>query len=372
MKILQLVQKPQRRGAEVFAYQLSQEFLKLGAQVRIAYLYPHDRSGSLPVGQSDAVLKGKIDSWLEKFPGFHPGLLNRLNKMIQEFHPDIIQANGARTVKYGAFSRKGGAKLIYRNIGNPEDWVRDKSRRMFYQYIVIPRMDGIVGVSQTTLNRLLQFYKISVPVIQIPRGVRIEKVTSEEGNQFRQKNQTPPDAIVLLYIGSLSVEKRPDRFLRIVGEVRATFQNTYGWIVGEGPLREELEQQVGKRGLREAIRFFGVQDQLGPLLQASDLLLLTSDTEGIPGVILEAGSIGLPVVATAVGGVPECVLDSQTGILVDRLNENAFVAKVLELLKNRKRLEAMGDCAMDWVKQNFDIQGIAGRYMSFYEQVLQK
>ena len=82
---------------------------------------------------------------------------------------------------------------------------------------------------------------------------------------------------------------------------------------------------------------------------------LTSDTEGIPGVILEAGLMGLPVVATRVGGVPECVLANETGILIDTDDEEGLAEAVLMLLKNPLKRKEMGKRAERWISENFTI-----------------
>src|SRR4029079_872302 len=96
------------------------------------------------------------------------------------------------------------------------------------------------------------------------------------------------------------------------------------WIVGGGPLRETLERQVHTSLLASSTRFLGVQHQVANYMNAADIVALTSATEGMPAVLLEAGALGLPVVTTRVGGVAECVLDGKTGILVQPSDEAGF------------------------------------------------
>lgn len=126
MRILQLVQKPQLRGAEMFASQLAQWLSNQGHVVRSVYLYPYSGPAGLPLRAEDRVLDGREQHPLETCPGWHLGLLLALLGAIRRFDPDVVQVNGARTVKYGALARsyhRGGHWcLVYRNTGTPRVW----------------------------------------------------------------------------------------------------------------------------------------------------------------------------------------------------------------------------------------------------------
>ena len=377
MRILQVVQKPQRRGAEIFAYQLSNALRGNNHCVRTLYLYPYTGSGELPLYGEDKILGGQEQHPLEKFPGFHPVLLKYFMQQIKEFDPDIIQVNGARTVKYGAFARRfdpqGKWALIYRNIGNPEDWVQGLHYWLFYKYVVMSRVDGIVGVSQTTLDRLVSFYSLEKTTRKILRGVdtnSFQPILSRE--KMREKMQTCRHAPVLLFVGSLSPEKRPDRLLQIFQLVLQKIPDIHLWLVGEGALRSSLEKQVQDTNLCNNVHFVGVQPNVADYMNAADLLLLTSDTEGIPGVILEAGALGLPTVATNVGGIPESVKDGETGLLFEPTAIEQFANAIVALLRNEPLLHQMGQQAKTLIHSHYALDKIYLEYSEFYELVLSK
>ncbi|NUN06083.1 MAG: glycosyltransferase [Bdellovibrio sp.] len=375
MRILQVVQKPQRRGAEIFAFQLNQELRRQGHETRLVYLYPHNEACGLPVEHGDRVLNGNPNHPFEKFPGVNPILLRRLLHVIAEFKPDIVQVNGARTVKYGAFAsyfcRDASWALIYRNIGNPSDWLHGWHYRIFYQKLVMPRLHGVVGVSRKTLQAVKDFYGISVPIKNIPRAVDPESlIPAASPDAVRLKTKTPTDAPVLIFVGSLTPEKRLDRLLRLTQQVHLQMPKLQLWLIGSGPLESTLRQQADSLGIAESVSFFGTQNNVADFLNAADLFVLTSDTEGIPGVILEAGLLGLAVVATRVGGVPECVLEGETGMLVDRQDEQRLAEVVYGLLHDSARRRKLGAKAKNWVAANFTIDKIAGNYVDFYHHVL--
>lgn len=375
MRILQVVQKPQRRGAEIFAFQLSQELKRQGHEARLVYLYPHDETCSLPLNDGDQMLNGKPNHPFEKIPGINPFLLRRLVCAIDEFKPDVVQVNGARTVKYGAFAsyscRVAYWALIYRNIGNPWDWLHGWHYRAFYQKLVMPRLHGVVGVSCKTLQAVKDFYGISVPMKNIPNAVDpacLVPTTSRDA--MRRQTKTPADAPVLIFVGSLTPEKRLDRLLRLTQRVRSQMPQIHLWLIGAGPLESTLRQEAASFGITEHVRLLGTQTNVADYLHAADLFVLTSDTEGIPAVILEAGLSGLAVVATHVGGVPECVLDGDTGILVDRQDEQKLVEVVLALLQNPARRQKLGAKAKNWIRANFTIEKIASEYVDYYNHIL--
>jgi len=375
LRILQVVQKPQRRGAEIFAFQLSQELRRQGHEVRLVYLYPHEEAARLPLNENDRELNGKPNHQFEKLPGINPFLLRRLLHAIDEFKPEIVQVNGARTVKYGAFAgyfcREASWALIYRNIGNPHDWLHGWHHRFFYRRLVMPRLHGVVGVSRKTLQAVKDFYALSIPMRSIPNAVDPAcLIPTTSRDIVRHQTKTPSDTPVLIYVGSLTAEKRVDRLFRLIQRMRFQFPQLHLWLIGAGSLEPMLREQADSLEISDNVRFLGAVGSVANYLNAADLFVLTSDTEGIPAVILEAGLLGLPVVATRVGGIPECVLNEETGLLVDRDDEQKLADTVYALLRSPARRHELGKMAKNWIRANFTIDKIAMDYVAFYESVL--
>lgn len=368
MRVLQLVQKPQRRGAEIFAAQLSAALRRGGDTVATCYLYPYPDADALALLPGDQVLGGVERHPLEKIPGVHPGLLRRAMQAIRAFQPDVVQLNGARSVKYGALAKRlmRGPEwvAIYRNIDHPGYWQRRRSQLAVYRRWVMPQIDGVVGVSAATLEAVQALYRLRGPAVVIRNGIDPQSLDVIEPVPENGAAGAP----ALLFVGNLTVQKRPDRFLRAAARVQAALPALRVWLVGDGPLRAELEAQAQRLGLNA--RFWGYQRAVGPWIAASDLLAVTSDSDGIPAVVLEAGYLARPTVATRVGGMAECVIDGETGLLVEAQDEADLAAAIGGLLADPQRRTAMGAAAARLVRQRFLIDSVAAEYRRFYEAVL--
>ena len=374
MRLLQLVQKPQRRGAEVFAFQLSAWLRSQAHEVRTVYLYPYAGGTPLTLMPDDAVAMGNERSLLERVPGVHPTLVSRLRHELSTFRPDVVQANGARTMKYGAaLARQDPTRkwrLVYRNIDSPTFWVRGYFRKYYYQRVVMPQVDGVVGVSATTLEEVRQFYGLRVPSVFVPNGVDLKALDVREHRDcVRSRWNTPLAARLLLFVGNLSKQKRPDRFLRVVANMCRQRDDVFAWLLGDGPDGSACRRLATDLGIADRVRFLGYQENVAPHMAAADVYVSTSDTEGIPAVVIEAGYLQLPTVAFRVGGMHECVKDGETGILVKPGNEHALTTALLRLVAFPDQQIAMGTAARRWISCRFSIESVGRQYDAFYHQL---
>ncbi|MBC7781103.1 MAG: glycosyltransferase [Proteobacteria bacterium] len=133
-------------------------------------------------------------------------------------------------------------------------------------------------------------------------------------------------------------------------------------VVGEVPLRRDLETLARQLDMTQAIAFLGVRSDMPEHLRQLDLVVSTSHTEALPLAVMEAMATGLPVVATAVGGVPELVVQGVTGILVPPGNADATAQAIVDLLENATRRIAMGAAGRARVLANFTLRASVGGY----------
>lgn len=177
---------------------------------------------------------------------------------------------------------------------------------------------------------------------------------------------------VVTYISRLTPEKRPQFFIEIAREVQASSQDVIFWIIGDGELKEDLERTINNYRLESKIILQGWRDDLPACLAASDVFVLTSETEGTPLSVLEAMAMGVPVVAPRIGGLPEIIRHRENGFLCDPNDKKQFVASILELLSDKALKESISTCARRDAREKYDSRISVKQYHETYADLLAK
>lgn len=365
MRVLQILQKPQRRGAETFAVELAGWLRRDGHGSRVVALYSHD-GPQLPLEADDVQLSGKEHGRREA--ALDPLLLAGLVQALRGFRPDVVQANGGRSLKYAPLARRLGAPnalWVYRNIDSPRFWLKRPLTRTLMPPLVRAGFDAAVGVSEATLREVHALYGFQGRSIAIENGVDFKRLAP--GRPRAESRAVLADGDVrLIWVGALGAQKRPDRALEVLARLPSNVSLT---LVGEGPWRAKVEAQTEALGLGERVRLLGNRADVGDLMAAADIFLMTSDTEGIPAVIIEAAHCGLPIVTVDVGGLRECVRDGETGVIVPAGDVGALVSAVRGLVDNASQCQAFG-AAGKVFSTRFGMDVIGPRYLAFYREQL--
>lgn len=177
----------------------------------------------------------------------------------------------------------------------------------------------------------------------------------------------------VLAVGRLGAEKRFDRFLKILkmaNRVRTDNLLINAIIVGEGPLRTELESLSIALNLENVVQFLGEKDDMANIYRRADLLVLTSDYEGMPNVVMEAMASGLPVIATNVGAVPDLVIDGVTGFVCNPDDIEGMSHKLLILASNGHLRQKMGQKGREHIINHFSLETLGDRLLSIYQEIL--
>ena len=172
---------------------------------------------------------------------------------------------------------------------------------------------------------------------------------------------------VVLGVFRLSEEKRPLLFVEAFAAIHAQLPQARAFVAGVGPFEDAMRQRIAELKLQSKLALLGRRDDVPQLMRVSSLLLLTSSFEGMPNVVMEAQALGLPVVAPNLGGVPDCMVDGQTGYLVDRDDIGGFARRSIELLEHddlRKRFGVNGAAHM---RNSFSRRAMAQRYLAVLE-----
>jgi glycosyltransferase involved in cell wall biosynthesis len=169
------------------------------------------------------------------------------------------------------------------------------------------------------------------------------------------------------FIGRVTQIKRPDRFLDVVSEIKKRHINLDFFIAGEGELLEWCRERIIAENL--PVKILGWQSNIETVLSAADIVILTSDNEGTPLSLIQAGMAGLPVVTTNVGSVPEIVLDGVTGVITDL--DVQEIANALEKLVNNQTLRSqLGSAAREFTLANFGVERLVDDHEALYKKLL--
>ncbi len=201
------------------------------------------------------------------------------------------------------------------------------------------------------------------PPSRTPSASRASPCRTATGRQScGATSGSPPARRSCSGCSALSAEKNPRLFLDVGLRLIEADPNTRVLLVGVGPLMPELEEAVAQRGLTEAFTFLGRREDVNALMAVADLLLLTSDREGMPNVVLEAQLMGLPVVATDAGGTRDAMEPGESGFLCPTGDADALVAACRRLLTDPETARRMGQAGARHAWTDFSIATMAERY----------
>lgn len=189
--------------------------------------------------------------------------------------------------------------------------------------------------------------------------------------ELRNNLGLPVNSILLLCVGSLTEQKGYSDLFRAFQLISDKWPAANLVIAGGGPLKNNLSTSIAELNLSDRIMMIGRSDQVPRLMAASDIFVLSSLWEGLPGVVMEAMAAGLPVVATAVGGAPELVVEGETGFLVQAGTPKHF-ALVLEkaLSMAEEERQRMGKAGRQRVEEHFNVKRMVKAYEALYEECL--
>jgi glycosyltransferase involved in cell wall biosynthesis len=258
-------------------------------------------------------------------------------------------------------------------VATVHGWVQDKLvRRVVTQleFVTLRDCDHVITVSeqqrQTLLSKGFAPDRVTVvrPGIPYLADTTRQPATEAERQAARARWGIAGDAFVVSAVGRLSTEKRFDLYLETCAALAARIPDARFLLVGGGKQEAVLKAQAAALNLTDRLIFTGLTRDMASVYAATDLVMLTSDTEGTPHVLLEAMGSDIPIVATAVGGIPEFVTAEQHGLLVPPGDRDALVSAAQRVYDDRElraRLVAGGRTVAD--------QFTVGRMVAGVEQV---
>jgi glycosyltransferase involved in cell wall biosynthesis len=338
IRVLHVVSESQRRGAELVALELADELERLGHRNRVVALGPAFDGGR------QRGLEPLRDSWGQRPPDL-VACAWRLRRLVGGSSVDIVLAHGgwAAQVTACAFPFSGPPLIWQRILGFP-DKVWGRGRRRWWA-TVIRRCDGVVALTPDQLDEVRRLgYRGPVWLVPNFRNSGRFRTLDRDRARARLRGEVGvSEATPLIgFVGHLAGQKRPERALEVLDRLRSQGSPAHLVVAGTGPLRTDLEAQARRLGVDEAVTFLGQRDDIERVLGGVDVVLLTSEAEGIPGVAIEALMAGCPMVSVPVGGVSEVIEHGVTGLVLDDDRPTAMAEAVAQLLADDESRAAMG------------------------------
>lgn len=303
-----------------------------------------------------------------------PRGLMRLARLVRAWRPDVLHSHMvhanllARAVRLVA-----PVPALVSTIHNIYEGGR---LRMAAYRLTNCLVDHMTIVSQAAADRFVGEGIVPQRLLTVvPNGVDTEQIRNVPAGagQALRRSLSIEDRFVWLAVGRFEIAKDYPNMLRAFARVRERQPLAILLLVGKGSLQEETEALVAELGIGGAVRFLGVRDDVPLVMSAADAYVMSSAWEGMPMVLLEAAAAGLPIVATAVGGNQEVVVDDESGFLAPPRDHEALASAMVRLgsLPEARR-RAMGQRGHEHIRSHYGLGRLAGQWEEIYREVLMR
>ncbi|HEY7116360.1 MAG TPA: glycosyltransferase [Tepidisphaeraceae bacterium] len=206
----------------------------------------------------------------------------------------------------------------------------------------------------------------------IPNGVDVRRYRRARERRDARRELSLPDSCshVLAIVGRLEEQKGHRFLLDAIQHLRGTFPGVCVLVAGDGSLRADLQEKAQTLGIERHVRFLGHCGNIQSVLDASDVFVLSSLWEALPFALLEAMASGLPIVATAVAGVPELVLHGETGFLVQPADPTGLASALRTLMASEELRASMGMAGQERVEREFSQRSMLAKTEETYRELL--
>ncbi|MBW3622868.1 MAG: glycosyltransferase family 4 protein [Armatimonadetes bacterium] len=353
LRILHLVSSLQVGGMERFVLRIASAQRRRGHTVEVVAL----KGGPL---QSYA---DELDVPVTALRGGMPQRMAGMLAFVARFRPQVLNAHNPSSLHYAVMGKGAcGARVVMtyhgKGLGDPRtpglwEW---------------RRTDAIVAVSAATAEVIRQDAQSRLPEITVIHN-GIDPSKPQRSREDVRADLNLGETLTGIVVARVDRLKDHASLLRAMALLREIGVPLTLLIAGDGPERESLENLARELRLQEEARFLGFRSDVPDLLAASDFFVLPSTTEGLPLSVLEAMAQGLPVVATAVGGVPELIEDGRSGILVPPKDPATLAAALLSIAKDPAVRAALGQAARRRVEDEFTFTAMVEQYNRLYHRL---
>ncbi len=357
MKIVIMQDRLRLGGTEAQALALGNQWLALGHEVRLIVFRPGGELAGTPAAQRlNPVILQHRETWLDWWA---PGL----DKNIAALAPDVVVA----------FGREANAKLARLQKISPRPRLvatlrsgRDQPERYWRALrgadVVIANAHWAADKAAANNISPEKLHAIYSGLARNPIAADPELARAD----WRRRAQTPAGAVVLLCVAGFRRGKGQEVLLQAAAKLSREIAWQL-WLAGSGPLLDPCKKLAHQLGLDDRVRFTGAVTDPAQLYAAADVAVLASLAEALPNFLIEAQAAGLPVVATAVGGVPECFLEGSTGLGVPDGEQPALVAALARAITDAAWRAAAREPAQARARELFDSKRNAAKWIELFQ-----
>jgi glycosyltransferase involved in cell wall biosynthesis len=367
-KVLQLIDGLNVGGAEVLLVDLACGIKAGGHDICVGYSTrgPLEKKlHELGVPCTRLPRLGRID----------PILFLGMCRLILRERPDIVHTHLFKSDLHGRLAaRLCGVPLVVSTAHNNDVWARKFPLGRLYGFTA-KLTDKVIAVSDEVREYQIQHTGIdSEKICVIENGVDIRRFSNQEeaGRAFRAEFQISADTPLIGIIGRLKPQKDHDNFLNAAAQIKAKIPEARFLVVGDGPLRDELNLKAQALGLESSVIFCGLRHDIPAILSALNLLVISSKWEGLPVTLLEGMAARCPIVATAVGGVPNVVTDGESALLVPPEDSQSLASACFKILREAETARALVNAGFGRVQQQFSLDAMIQKTLNLYQELLEK
>jgi glycosyltransferase involved in cell wall biosynthesis len=296
-----------------------------------------------------------------------PALPFRIAKLVRERRYEAIYfLDHAHAVFYGTLATMGtSVRARLMPVHTMRQWNNQPSLRRPIR-IALPWLTRIISIAEIQRQYLMQeehvpAHKLAMIHNGIPVGAPDLEERVRRRGEIRSEMEVPEGAPIIGITAVLRPEKNHPLLLQAFSQIHQSFESAELWIVGDGPERNRLEENVSRLGLQGSVRFLGHRADARRLMAGWDVAVLSSHIEALPLSLLEAMDAALPVVSTRVGALEEMVEEGRSGLLVSPGDPQALADGILTLLKDPPLRSRMGEHGQAICRRRFSVEGMVNQ-----------
>ncbi len=364
MNVTHVVENLNRGGLERMVLDLVQEQQLRGDRCQVLCLFEAGTLAHELDGSGIGVMA------LGKRQGLDLRALSALRNAVRAHATEVLHTHNAVAHYLAVLATRGLPLRRTINTRHGMGALARVTRREQLYRLALHRTDAVATVCEAARQDAIR--RRIIPVAKacvVPNGIRLEvhaPRSSPQCIQLRRMLRLTDGARVVGSVGRLNPLKDQTALIRAFAPVRARHRDCVLLLIGDGPLRAQLQDCAQAQGLADAVHFLGDRSDVPALLQGLDVFALPSRSEGYSMALLEACAAALPIVATDVGGNREIVRDGQTGLLVPAQDAAALTAALDRLLDDAALATRLGQAARAWVEHEGTLQAMAARYAGLY------